>query len=77
MDQTNFSLNAARKDVILAAIIPLVMKEIENILSSGGSFVNTFGCDIFEYAAMLTCKFADALEKEENKLKENLDKGIL
>ena len=53
------------------------MKENENILSSGGSFVNTFGCDVFEYAAMLTCKFADALEKEENKLKENLDKGIL
>ena len=49
-----------KEEVILAAIIPIVMKGNEEILKCGGSFESTFGCNMYEYAAKLAKEFINA-----------------
>lgn len=49
-----------REDIILAAIIPLVLKENQEILQAGGSFEQTYGMTVYEFAAKLTKEFIQA-----------------
>lgn len=54
-----------KEEVILAAIIPIVMKGNEEILKCGGSFEKTLGCNVYEYAAILAKNFIKAYKNHQ------------
>ena len=51
-----------KPEAILAAIIPVVLKENQEIVSIGGDFKATHGMDMYELAATMTKKFIEAYE---------------
>lgn len=54
--------NHMKPETILAAIIPVVLKENQEIVSIGGDFKATHGMDMYELAATMTEKFIEAYE---------------